>query len=195
MLKEYKGELLLAPCPTVLVTAKHADVENVLTVSWTGIASSHPEYVAISINPKRFSHRIILTSQKFCISIPSINLIDAVDFCGNNSGRDIDKFTACGFTKKYIDEYILIEQCKIHILCDVVNVVELGSHHLFIAKVVEKYMDSDIFSNVHQTLDPIAYFRPFYYRLAENNSGFYGYTKKQEIDGSVDKVISKPKTI
>ena len=99
MLKEYNGDLLLAPCPTVLVTAKHGDIENVLTVSWTGIASSHPEYVTISINPKRFSHKIILNSKKFCISIPSFDLIDAVDFCGNNSGRDVDKFVACGFTK------------------------------------------------------------------------------------------------
>lgn len=185
MLKEYNGDLLLAPCPTVLVTAKHGDIENVLTVSWTGIASSHPEYVTISINPKRFSHKIILNSKKFCISIPSFDLIDAVDFCGNNSGRDVDKFVACGFTKKYICDYILIEQCKIHVLCDVVNVMELGSHHLFIAKVVDKYMDADLFGNVHQSLDPIAYFRPFYYRLAENNCGFYGFTKKQTNEGSV----------
>ena len=79
MLKKYNGELLLAPCPTVLVTAKHGDIENVLTVSWTGIASSHPEYVTISINPKRFSHKIILNSKKFCISIPGSDLIDAID--------------------------------------------------------------------------------------------------------------------
>lgn len=193
MLKEYNGELLLAPCPTVLVTAKHGDVENVLTVSWAGIASSHPEYVTISINPKRFSHKIILNSRKFCISIPSSNLIDAVDFCGNYSGRDVDKFAACGFTKKYIADYILIDQCKVHILCDVINVMELGSHDLFVAKVADKYMDVDFFGNVHQSLDPIAYFRPFYYRLAENNSGFYGFTKKQVDEGSVHLLVSNPK--
>lgn len=194
MLKEYNGELLLTPCPTVLVTVKYADIENVLTVSWTGIASSHPEYVFISINPKRFSHQIILKSKKFCISIPSLDLIDSVDFCGNNSGRIVDKFIACGFKKKYISDYILIEQCKFHVLCDVVNVIELGSHHLFIAKVVNKYIDADSSDNAHQALNPIAYFRPFYYGLAEKNSGFYGFTNKQENKDDIKPIVSNSKT-
>lgn len=179
MLKEYTGELLLTPCPTVLVTVKHEDVENVLTVSWTGIASSHPEYVTIAINPKRFSHRLIADSGKFCIGIPGFELLDAVDFCGSYSGRDVDKFAACGFTKKRIADYVLIEQCKFHVLCDVVKVIELGSHHLFVAKVVSKYLDAEVGDSLHQALEPIAYFRPFYYRLAQSHSGFYGYTRKQ----------------
>ncbi len=180
MLKKYTGELLLAPCPTVLVTSKHANIENVLTVSWAGIASSHPEYVTISLNPKRFSHKIISDSKKFCIGIPSFGLLESVDFCGNNSGRDIDKFVACGFTKKYISDYVLIEQCKFHLLCDVVNVIELGSHHLFVARVVDKYMSTDTNGNIHLDLDPIAYFRPYYCKLTENSDRVYGFTKKRQ---------------
>lgn len=180
MFKKYDGELLLAPCPAVLVSAKYGEIENVLTISWAGIASSHPEYVTISINPKRFSHNIILNSRKFCIGIPSFDLLDSVDFCGNNSGSNIDKFSACGFTKSYIADYILINECKMHLLCDVVNVIELGSHHLFIAKVIQKYIRTDIEGNLQQILNPIAYFRPFYYGLAENNSGIYGFTNKQK---------------
>lgn len=176
---KYTGELLLAPCPTVLVTMKHEDVENVLTVSWSGIASSHPEYVTISINPKRYSCGIILESKKFCINIPSFDLIKAVDFCGNNSGRDIDKFSACGFSKKYISDYVLIEQCKMNVLCDVVNVIELGSHFLFVAKVKEKYLSVESLDDIHRELDPIAYFRPFYYRLNGEKAGFYGFTNNE----------------
>lgn len=179
MLKKYKGEFLNAPCPTVFVTSKLADVENVLTVSWTGIASSHPEYVTIAINTKRFSHKIIFESKKFCISIPSYDLIESVDYCGSNSGRDVNKFEACGFTKKYISDYVLIEQCKFHVLCEVINIIELGSHHLFVAKVIDKYLSEDSFDDIHGSLDPIAYFRPFYYRLAAENCGFYGFTKKK----------------
>lgn len=177
MLTKYTGELLLAPCPTVLVTSKYNNNENVLTVSWAGIASSHPEYVTISINPKRYSYLLISKSKKFCINIPDSNLVNAIDFCGNNSGKEIDKFSVCRFSKKYISDYILIEQCKMQILCNVIKIIELGSHHLFIAKVEEKYINVDPNDNIYNSLNPVAYFRPYYYKLEKHNIGKYGYTK------------------
>lgn len=180
MITKYTGELLLTPCPTVLVTSKHNDVENVLTISWAGIASSHPEYVTISVNPKRYSYLPILKSKKFCINIPDFSLINAIDFCGNWSGRDIDKFSACGFSKQYVSDYILIEQCQMQILCDVIQIIELGSHHLFIAKVIEKYINVKPQDNIYDSLNPIVYFRPYYHKLDKQNLGSYGYTKKDK---------------
>lgn len=177
MLTKYTGELLLTPCPTVLVTSKYNDIENVLTISWTGIASSHPEYVTVSVNTKRYSYDIIQKSKKFCINIPSINLINAVDFCGSNSGRNVDKFAACGFSKKYVSDYILIDQCKMYILCEVESIVDLGSHHMFIAKVINKYLNIDAIDHIHESISPIVYFRPYYYGLEKNNIGYFGFTK------------------
>lgn len=179
MLTKYTGELLLTPCPTVLVTSKHGDIENVLTISWAGIASSHPEYVTISVNPKRFSYFLIAESKKFCISIPGSDLIDTIDFCGNSSGRDTDKFLACGLSKRYIDGYVLIEQCPIHILCNVVQMIELGSHHLFIAEVKEKYINIESQKTIYESLNPVAYFRPYYYKLEKQKFAMYGYTDKK----------------
>ncbi len=175
---KYTGELLLMPCPTVLVTSKKDNIENIVTISWAGIASSHPEYITISINPKRYSYDIIAKTKKFCINIPEVDLINEIDFCGNHSGRNIDKFSVCHFTKKYINDYVLIEQCKLHILCEVEKIVKLGSHHLFIAKVIEKYLNVDNTNNIHEYLKPVAYYRPYYYKLEENNIGIYGFTKK-----------------
>lgn len=179
MIQKYHGELLLAPCPTVLVTSMYENTQNVLTVSWAGVASSHPEYITISIKPTRLSYSIISKTKKFCINIPSVDLMDAVDFCGNNSGRDVDKFVACGFSKKIISEYILIEQCKMYVLCDVERIVDLGSHHLFVAKVTAKYLNAANVDNINQCLNPIAYYRPFYYKLDDNSIGYYGYTNKK----------------
>ena len=179
MIKRYDGNLLLTPCPTVLVTAKHNGVENVFTVSWAGIASSHPEHVCIAINKTRLSYSIIKESKKFCISIPSEDLLQAVDYCGSHSGKDVDKFAKCNLNKEYIDDYILIKECSMHILCDVVQIVDLGSHHLFIAKVTEKYIDDTIEKEIHNKLHPIAYYRPFYYKLEKLNA-YYGYTVNKQ---------------
>ena len=179
MLKKYMGNLLLTPTPTVLVTSKCEKAENVLAISWAGIACSHPEYVTIAVNPKRYSYAMILETAKFCINIPSAEMLEAVDFCGNSSARDVDKFSACGFSKKYISDYILIEQCKMHLLCEVRKVEKLGSHHLFIAEVVEKYANIDEDEKVHEVLNPIVYYRPYYYKLENERLGFYGFTKNE----------------
>ena len=175
---DYKGDLLLYPCPTVLITSKDK-IDNVFTVSWTGIASSHPEYVTIAINKKRLSYSIILESMKFCINIPDASLINEVDYCGSFSGRDVDKFTACKLDKIYYDtDYILVGQCKMHLLCSVERIIKLGSHDLFIAQVVNKLIDSSI-SNIHENADPIVYFRPYYYQVSKKTIGHYGFTKSE----------------
>lgn len=182
MKSEYTGNLLLYPCPVVLVTSKDNTAENVFTVSWTGIASSHPEYITIAINLKRFSHSIIQKSKKFCVNIPNSNLINEVDYCGSISGRDADKFQLCKFTKTYYNsDYILINQCPVHLICDVTSIVKLGSHDLFIAKVSHKLIDSHL-SNIYEDVDPIVYFRPNYYQICKEKLGYYGYTISENID-------------
>lgn len=174
----YNGDLLLPSCPTVLVTTRYIK-DNVLTVSWAGIASSHPEHVTIAINSKRYSHDALIHSGKFCINIPNANLIKEVDYCGTYSGREIDKFKACGFSKLYMfDDYVLIEQCPMHLLCTVKTIVNLGSHDLFIGSVDEKLIDSDSINSINETIDPIIYKRPNYFRLQNDSLGYYGFTKE-----------------
>ena len=174
-----ENELLLYPCPVVLVTSKLKSIENVLTVSWTGIASSHPEYVTIAINPKRYSHKIIKQSGCFCINIPNVSLLNETDYCGSYSGREINKFDKCGFHKTYKENFILIDECPMNILCDVKSIIELGSHDLFIAAVREKYTDYHVTKSIHDALDPIAYFRPYYYKLEKQHLQEYGFQKQQ----------------
>lgn len=172
----FNNELSLYPCPTVLVTTKLESIENVLTVSWAGIASSHPEYVTIAINTKRYSHDLIMNSKKFCINIPNTNLIKEVDCCGVLSGKQINKFDYCHFSKYYYQsDYILIEQCPIHLICELMQVIQLGSHDLFIAIVKDKLID-DFIKDIHNEIDPIVYFRPNYYKLNKDSFGYYGYT-------------------
>ena len=179
MIKKYDGNLLISPCPTLLVTTKMNDIENVLTVSWAGIASSHPEYITVSINKKRYSYELICNSMKFCANIPNWNLIESVDYCGSYSGRETDKFKECGFHKVYFSDYILIEQCMFSVLCEVEKIIDLGSHSMFIAKVFEKYINIDEEKEINDMLNPIAYCRPYYRKMDDVELGYFGYTKEK----------------
>ena len=75
--------------------------------------------------------------------------MNAVDFCGVRSGKDVDKWKQCGLTKKAassLDYAPVIAESPVNIECRVEKIEELGSHHMFLARVIavltdEAYMD------------------------------------------------------
>jgi len=152
---------------------------NVLTISWSGIASSHPEYITISINKKRYSHSLIIDSGVFIANIINENLLSAADYCGSFSGKAVDKFEHCKFstTSGTFVDVPLIDDCPVNIECEVDNVIDLGSHDLVVGKVLAKWINDDINDNeLHEKLRPTVYFRPYYYNLNNIALGEYGKT-------------------
>lgn len=184
MKKKLLNELLLYPCPVVLVTTRYNGIDNVITISWIGIASSHPEYVTIAIKPERYSHLLLSGSMVFGINIPNVNLIDIVDYCGNTSGRNQDKFSACKITKFPAEtiDVPLIQECPINIECRVEHIIPLGSHNLFIARVTNKLVNNGLPDDLIQLtsmLTPISYIRPEYFGHNPISLGLYGFTKQK----------------
>jgi flavin reductase (DIM6/NTAB) family NADH-FMN oxidoreductase RutF len=110
-------------------------------------------------------------------------MLYAVDFCGNKSGKEIDKFSECKFHKFKGDltGIPLIHECPINMECSVENIIPLGSHDLFISKVLRKYVDENfiIDDNSPITLDVITYVKPNYYQINNEVLGKYGYTNKK----------------
>ena len=138
---------LLAPLPAVMVSCGSMEESNILTIAWTGIINSNPPMTYISVQPKRYSHDIIEQSGEFVINLVPVSLAKAMDFCGVRSGRDVDKFEAQGLTREKADTVAapLIAESPVNLECKVTQVLELGSHDMFIAEVLstdidEKYM-------------------------------------------------------
>ncbi len=183
MKKKLTNDLLLYPCPVTLVTSRYDDIDDILTISWAGIASSHPEYITISIKPERFSYSLIKKSKVFGMNIPNVDLIKVIDICGNNSGKDIDKFAVCNLTKINAStiNVPLIKECPINIECQIEHEISLGSHELFIAKVTNKLIDDYLSIDLKilsEQLKPINYIRPQYFENLPDALGYYGYTNK-----------------
>lgn len=134
----WKPGTMLYPVPAVMVSSKYRDVENILTVSWAGTICTNPPMVSISIRPERFSYDLIKNSGEFIINVPNKNLAYAADFCGVRSGRDVDKFEYLKLNKEKgarVD-VSLIKEAPLSIECKVKNIIELGSHHMFLADVL-----------------------------------------------------------
>jgi len=169
----------LYPVPVTLVTCENKDRDNIITISWTGILCSKPPIVYISIRPERFSYNLVKDTNKYVINIPSVDLLPIADKCGNISGRTNDKFEKFNLSRmKVIQDYPpLISECKHHLICDVIDIIEFGVHHSFIGKVKYEYINTDCYESdnrLYDKLSPIAYCRKDYMQLSKK-IGHYGF--------------------
>ena len=137
--KVWKPGNMLYPVPAVMVSCQRkGEKPNIITVAWTGTVCSDPPMVSVSIRPERYSYGIIKESREFVINLTNEALVRAADLCGVCSGRDTDKFEKTGLTASDANKVKcpLIAQSPVNIECRVKNILEPGSHSMFIAEVV-----------------------------------------------------------
>lgn len=195
----WKPGNMLYPLPAVMVSCgKQNEQPNIVTVAWTGTICTNPAMVYISLRPERYSYDIIKETGEFVINLSNKKLTKAVDYCGVRSGRDVDKFKEMGLTpvkgEKVAAPYIA--EAPVSIECKVEQILELGSHHMFIAKVEgvhvdKKYMDEKGKFNLNQS-DLIVYSHGEYYDL-NKQMGTFGYSvrKKPAVEKGRKKRIEK----
>ena len=146
----WKAGTLLAPVPPALISCAHNGKDNLITIAWTGIINSDPAKTYISVRKQRYSYDLIKNSGEFVINLPSQHIIRSVDFCGVKSGREVDKFSACKLTREKASQLNcpMVAESPVSIECKVTDIVELGTHDMFIAEIVaiqveDKYIDED----------------------------------------------------
>ena len=139
---------LLNPRPVVLIGTVLDGKPNFLTVSWAGITSADPPTMSVAIRKIRYSLAGIEKSGTFSVNMPSEDMVNETDFCGNFSGADRDKVSECNFNIFYgkLKQAPLIEQCPVNIECEVIRKIELGDHFLFIGKIIETYVSDSCFT-------------------------------------------------
>jgi flavin reductase (DIM6/NTAB) family NADH-FMN oxidoreductase RutF len=173
----------LYPIPAVLVTCGPLEKPNIITLAWVGTLCSDPPIMGISIRPSRYSHGLIQQYGEFAINLPSADLARVTDYCGTVSGQNVDKFAITGLTPvpaKAIKSAIIAE-CPVNIECKVTQVLSLGSHDLFIGKVVAVQADAGVLNaqreiDLHQA-KPLAYGSHRYWGLGQL-LGTHGYSAK-----------------
>jgi flavin reductase (DIM6/NTAB) family NADH-FMN oxidoreductase RutF len=132
----------LLPRPVLLVSTRDAaGRDNIITVSWAGMACTNPPMLTVSLRKSRYSHATILATKEFVVNIPTSKLREAVELCGTSSGKDADKFSLSGLSKvpASVVAAPLITECPINLECRVRHMLPLGSHDLFVAEIVKTH--------------------------------------------------------
>lgn len=132
----------------VLVTAKWIDNSTITTVAWHMPVSGTPKLISIALGHERYCLELIKKSKSFCINIPDIKLIEAVKYCGSNSGRNVDKWKETNFTPKNCSSIncFFIEECPAHIECELHKLYDAGDHTIVIGKVNEAKARKNFFT-------------------------------------------------
>ena len=145
--QSWKGSTLLNPEPPVLVSCGGLDKPNLITIGWTGTICTQPSMVSISVRPERYSHQLLCESGQFAINLPTEKLVRAIDWCGVKSGREVDKFAACGLHAapgSVLTDCPVLEESPVNLECRITQRIPLGSHDLFLAEVVACDVDESL---------------------------------------------------
>lgn len=183
----WKPGNMLYPLPAVMVSVGDKEGNtNIITIAWTGTICTNPAMLYISVRPERHSYKMIRESREFVVNLTTEALAKATDYCGVRSGRDVDKWKEMKLTRgkaSGLEFAPIIEECPVNIECKVEEVKELGSHHMFIARVVgvqvdDAYMDKTGKFCLNET-GLMAYSHGEYLTLGKQ-IGTFGYSVKKK---------------
>jgi len=190
MRQYWRASNLLNPLPVVLISCcDEKGKANVMTAAWAGTICSDPVMISVSIRKNRFSHDIIASTKEFVVNLTNEDLVLYTDYVGIYSGKKIDKFNLSGKLKvTKIDSQKVkaptIAESPVALECVVKQIIELGSHDMFIAEVVATSVD-DKYLDEKGALDLdaahlISYSHGEYYSLGKKLGKFSYSSKKNE---------------
>ncbi len=202
MKESWKPGTLIYPLPAVLVSCGATpDEYNLLTVAWTGTVCTDPPMCYVSVRPERHSYGIIRRTGEFVINLTTRGLARAADWCGVRSGRDYDKFREMGLTpgKALKVAAPIVEESPVSIECRVRQVLELGTHDMFLAEVVAVQVDADYIDPATgrfclERACPIVYSHGEYFALGEA-LGHFGWSVRKKPRPKTSKSVAGTKLV
>lgn len=184
--QQWKPGNMLYPLPAVMISVTDGKgQDNIITVAWTGTICTNPAMVYISVRPERHSYKMLRDTGEFVINLTTEALSYATDYCGVKSGKDVDKFREMKLTREKALHVgaPMIGESPVNIECRVESVMELGSHHMFIARVLavhadEKYMNDKGKFELSEA-NPLVYSHGEYFGVGKS-LGKFGYSVKKK---------------
>ncbi|HSW56917.1 MAG TPA: flavin reductase family protein [Dehalococcoidales bacterium] len=164
---------VLAGFPTIMAGTVVNGQPDFVTIAWTGVAASSPPSITIALQHHRHSLKGIRQHMNFSVNIPSTDIVKETDYCGIASGASADKAQDCKFNVFYgkLPTAPFIQECPVNHACEVVQILNLGSHELIVGRIIETFVNEDCLTRGF--VDPIKV-RPFFFA----GFGYYALGEK-----------------
>jgi len=107
----------------------------------TQVTSEDP-VITISLNKENYTNEVIKRENTFVVSIISENVDkNIISTFGFQSSKDVDKFK--DFEYETINNTKVLKDTIGYLVCEVINIVDSGTHDIFIARVIETKKNND----------------------------------------------------
>ncbi|PHV05549.1 flavin reductase [Janthinobacterium sp. BJB412] len=134
---------LLEPGPVLLLTTEQDGRANVMTMSWHTMMEFEPPLVGCVVSARNHSFTALRETGQCVLNIPTIDLAPMVVACGNNSGRDLDKFERYGLARQTATKVAppLLTDCYASLECKVKDMDMVERYNFFVLQVVKAWID------------------------------------------------------
>lgn len=148
-----KAYRLLNHGPTVLVSARHAGVDNVMAAAWCCALDLAPTKLTVVLDKSSATRALIEQSGAFVIQVPTVALLDVTKAVGSVSlADDADKLAHCGVELFDMPdcESPLVTGCAAWLACRrLFEPHNEQAYDLFIGEVTAAWADDRVFRDGH----------------------------------------------
>jgi flavin reductase (DIM6/NTAB) family NADH-FMN oxidoreductase RutF len=156
-----KAYRLLNHGPTVLVSARHGGVDNVMAAAWACALDFSPPKLTVVLDKTAATRALVEGSGRFVIQVPTVALLDMTYQVGHRSLLDEpDKLAASGVALFDIagQDVPFVAGCSAWLACRVIaEPHNQQTYDLFIGEVDGAWADARVFNGGHwhfETADP-----------------------------------------
>ncbi|WP_198083901.1 flavin reductase family protein [Variovorax sp. E3] len=147
--------------PTILVSARHGGVDNVMAASWACALDYAPPKLTVVLDKIASTRELVEQSGGFVIQVPTVAQLDLTYQVGHRSlAEQPDKLARSGVELFNIDghEQPFVAGCSAWLACRVMpEPHNQDRYDLFIGEIVGAWADTRVFSHGHwnfETADP-----------------------------------------
>jgi flavin reductase (DIM6/NTAB) family NADH-FMN oxidoreductase RutF len=103
----------------MLITAGTIDSWNTMTAAWGGLGYLWNRDVSYCfVRPNRYTYQFMEQADYYTLSFFDAKYKDALNYCGTNSGRDVDKAKETGLTPvSFAHQTVSFEQARLVLVC------------------------------------------------------------------------------
>jgi len=124
----------------MLVTAGSSETANPMTASWGGFGILWNRPIAISfIRPQRHTYKLLEKNDNFTLSFFSEEYRSILNFCGQKSGRDINKIKETGLIPLTTENgAVSFKQARLILVCKKLYVDDINPDKFIVPEIISK---------------------------------------------------------
>jgi flavin reductase (DIM6/NTAB) family NADH-FMN oxidoreductase RutF len=148
-----KSHRLINHGPTVLVSARHGGVDNVMAAAWACALDFAPPKLTVVLDKSTKTRELVERSGRFVVQVPTVAQLQLTSALGTHSLASApDKLAASGVQLFGIDGFDqpFVAGCSAWLACELISEPHnQQTYDLFIGEVVGAWADTRVFRDGH----------------------------------------------